>query len=152
MDGDMETLHHVSHLMLTGATRLVEIRGSNQILLDLRSADMPPEMGSRTSDTSADEPSCSLLKTSIGWMIEVVIPLAQASLDSQQVRVWMDAESLRMHVTSSSLKTSAIAIACWLTLAGGLVVACRPRSSLVSTQDNASMPKSSSWTVDPESR
>jgi DNA-binding response OmpR family regulator len=81
-------------------------------------------------------------------MIEVVIPLERASMDSQEVCVWMDAESLHMRVTSSSLRTSAVAIACWLALAGGIFVGCRPKRALVGTQDYVSQSGSSPWTVD----
>lgn len=150
MDGEMETLHRVSRLMLTSETRFVEIRGSNQVLLELRASDMPPEMGARSTDTIADAPSRSLLRTSIGWVIEVVIPLEQAPMNSQEVRVWMDAETLHMRVTSSSLKTSAIAIACWLALSGGIFLGCcRTRRG---TQDDGSQFASSPWTVDFGSR
>jgi DNA-binding winged helix-turn-helix (wHTH) protein len=150
MDGDMETLLRVSHLMISGGTRSIEITETDLVLLELRSSDMPAEFDLQHTDAQLAGPTRVLLKTTLGWMIETTIPLERASIGSREIRLWMDAEPLHMRVTASTSKIAASVILCWLVLAGGLVLGLRRNRAFVMTQPGLAHSDNYPWTVDPE--
>ena len=146
VNDDMETLLRVSNLMLTGGTRFIKITGENHTILELKAADMPGEMSLPATSVRADEPVSTLLQTSMGWMIEIVILLERSSIDAQEVRVWLDAEPLHMNITASTLWLLAISSSCWIILVGGIFIQNRLKSAR--SGEVASDPGSSPWIVD----